>query len=67
MDYSLPGSSAWDFPGKYMGVCRHFLLQGIFPDEDSSLRLLQVDSLPMSHLGSPTYLFRRHNLIHKGV
>ena len=46
MDYSLPGSSAWDFPGKYMGMCCHFLLQEIFPDKDSSLPLLRVDSLP---------------------
>ena len=45
----------WDSPGKNAGVGCHFLLQGIFPTQGWSLRLLhcQVDSLPMSHLGIP--------------
>ena len=40
----------WDFPGKNTGVACHFLLQG-----RSNLCLLhwQVDSLPLSHQGSP--------------
>ena len=46
------------FPGKNTGVGCHFLLQGIFPTQGSNLHLLcllhwQVDSLPLSHLGSP--------------
>ena len=48
----------WDFPRKNTGVGHHFLLQGIFPTQVSDLRLLcwQVDSLPLSHLGSPREL-----------
>ena len=43
------------FPCKNAGVGCHFLLQGIFPDQGSNLCLLywQVDSLPLSHQGSP--------------
>ena len=49
----------WNFPGKNTGVGCHFLLQGIFPDQGSNSHLLlfllwQVDSLPLSHLGSPS-------------
>ena len=47
----------WDFPGKDTGVGCHFLLQGIFHlSVDRKLCLLhwQVDSLPLSHQGSPT-------------
>ena len=29
----------WDFPGKSAGVICHFLLQGIFPTQESNLRL----------------------------
>ena len=41
-----------------MGVGCHFLLQGIFPTQESNLCLLrllhwQADSLPPSHLGIP--------------
>ena len=48
---------SWEFPGKNTGVGCHFLLQRIFPNQGSSLRLLcllhwQADSLPLSHLGS---------------
>ena len=45
----------WDFPGKNTGVGCHFLLQGIFLTQGSNSCLLhwQVDSLPLSHLGSP--------------
>ena len=55
----------WDFPGKYnaggknTGVGCHFPLQGIFPTQWSNPRLLiaspalQVNSLPLSHLGMP--------------
>ena len=43
------------FPGENSGVGCHFLLQGIFPTQGSNLSLLhwQVDSLPLSPLGSP--------------
>ena len=39
---------------KNTGVDRHFLLQGIFPTQESNLWLLhwQADSLPLSHLRS---------------
>ena len=45
----------WDFSGKNTGVGCHFLLQRIFPTQGLNLRLLlwQVDSLPLSHQGSP--------------
>ena len=47
-----------DFPGKNTGVGCHFLLQRIFLTQELNLDLLcllhwQVDSLPLSHLGSP--------------
>ena len=56
MDCSPPDSSIHGiFPGKNTGVGCHFLLQGIFATQESSPRLLQwqVDSLPLSHWGSP--------------
>ena len=48
----------WYFPGKNTGMGCHALLQGIFPTQGSNPRLLcllqwQVDSLPLSHPGSP--------------
>ena len=45
----------WNFPGKNTGVGCHFLLQGIFLTQGSNPSLLcwQVDSLPLSHQGSP--------------
>ena len=45
----------WDFPGRNTGVGFHSLLQGIFPTQGSNLGLLhwQVDSLLLSHQGSP--------------
>ena len=48
----------WGSPGKDTGVGCHFLLQGIFPTQGSSpcvwcLLHWQVDSLPLSHPGSP--------------
>ena len=46
----------WYFPGKNTRVGCHFLLQEIFPTQGSNLHLLhwQVNSLSLSHLGSPT-------------
>ena len=54
----------WDFPGKNTGVGCHSLLQGIFPTQGSDLHLLhwQVDSLPLSHLGSP---FSECHMVHQ--
>ena len=48
----------WDSPGKNTGVGCNFLLQGIFLTQGSSLSLLhwQVDSLPLSHQGSPSFV-----------
>ena len=57
MNCSPPGSLCpWDFPGKnFTGVGCHSLLQVIFPTQVFKPHLLhrQVDSLPLSHLGSP--------------
>ena len=46
----------WDFPGKSTGVGCDYLLQEIFLTQGSNLCLLHwhVDSLPLSHLGSPS-------------
>ena len=51
MDYSLPGSCPWEFPGKSTGVGCHALLQEIFPTQGSNLCLpvssaLWANSLP---------------------
>ena len=45
----------WDPSGKNTEVGCHFLLQGIFLSQGSNTCLLhqQVDSLPLSHQGSP--------------
>ena len=45
----------WDFPGKNIGVCCHFLLQGIFLTQKLKSRFLhwQADYLPSTHQGSP--------------
>ena len=52
MGYNLPG-----FPGNNTGASCQFLLQGIFPTQGSNPCLLhwQVDSLLVSHLGSPVW------------
>ena len=52
-----PQAPLWNFPGKNTRVGGCFLLQGIFLTQGSNpcfLHLLQcqVDSLPLSHLGS---------------
>ena len=45
----------WNFPGKDTGVGSYFFLRGIFLSQELNLCILhwQVDSLPLSHLGSP--------------
>ena len=40
MDYSPPGSSPGNFPGKNTGVVCHFLLQGLFLTQESNPDLL---------------------------
>ena len=59
-NYSHPGSCVNEILQARV-VC-HFLLQGIFPTEGLNPHLLcllhlQAGSLPLHHLGSPTYLF----------
>ena len=54
-----------NFPDKNTGVGCHFLLQGIFLTEESNPNLLhllhwQVDSLPLSHVGSQLTDIARH-------
>ena len=48
----------WNSLGKNAGVGCHFLLQGLFPTQGSNPCLLhwQVNSLPLSHRGSPCVL-----------
>ena len=61
MDCSPPSSSVYGIlQARITGVGCHFLLQGIFPTLGWSLGLLhwQMDSLPLSHLGSPFSLHR---------
>ena len=45
----------WDSPGKNTGVCCHFLLQGIFPTQESNLGLLPCRQTlyQLSYEGSP--------------
>ena len=61
MDYSPPGFSVHDSPGKNTGVGCHALFQGIFLTWRSNpclLRLLNcTDSLSLSHQGSPVLRF----------
>ena len=49
----------WNSPGKNTGVGCHFLFQGLFQTEElnSSLQHWQVDSLPLTYLGSPHTLY----------
>ena len=69
MGCSLPGSSVHgDSPGKNTGVDYPFLLHGIFPTQGSNLHLFhllhwQADSLPLSHLGSPSGIMTGSNLL----
>ena len=50
----------WNSPGRNTGEGCHFFLQGIFQTQGSNSHLLhllhwQVDSLPLSYLGSPWF------------
>ena len=62
---SPPGFSVHGiFLGKTTGVSNHFLLQGIFLAQGSNPHLLHwwVNSLPLSHLGSPICNNKEQNL-----
>ena len=59
IDYGPPGSSVRGIQsGENAGVGCHFLLSGIFLTPNPGIKpaspALEVDSLPLSHLGSPT-------------
>ena len=45
----------WNYPGKNIGMCCHFLLQGISPIQGSNLGLLNCREVlySLSHKGSP--------------
>ena len=53
----------WDSPGKNTGAGCHSLLRGVFLTQGSNPHLLrwEVDSLPLSHLGSPPFLEQTAN------
>ena len=57
IDYTTRLLCPWHVPGKNTGVGCHFLLQGIFLTQGSNPGLLhwQADSLPLSHLQSPSH------------
>ena len=59
----------WDSPGKNTGMGCHFLLQGIFLTQGSSLRLLHCRQVlyHLSHqgsLGDHTYIYYKAQLLH---
>ena len=60
--------SPWNFPGKNAKVAGHFLLQGIFLTQVSYLCLLhlllwQEDSLPLSHLETPFFIYHFSSVV----
>ena len=69
MDCSLPGSSVHSiFLGKNTGAGCCSLLQGNFPTQGWNLHLLglldwQANSLPLSYLGSPGYMYQSVQLL----
>ena len=64
MDCSPLGSPVHGILQARTGVGCHFLLQGIFLTQGMNAHLLnyQVDSLPLSHQGSPTVYYRILNI-----
>ena len=57
MDCGLPGNFCpWNSSGKNIGMGCHFLLQWIFPTQESNLGLPHCRQIlyHLSHLGSPT-------------
>ena len=62
----------WDFPGNNTGVDSHFLIQDIFLTQGSNLHLVRflhgkVDSIPLSHLGSPRNGVWTVTFLHRNV
>ena len=58
MDCNPPGFSVHEiFQARILGVGCHFLLQGIFPTQESNLGFLHCRQMlyPLSHQGSPKY------------
>ena len=55
------------FLGKTTGVGCRFLLQGIFPTQGSNLPLIlwQMNSLPLSHLGSLLEPIHQLRVLHR--
>ena len=55
----------WDFPGNNTRMGCHFLLQGIFLTQGLNLCFLywQVNSLPLSHLGSFYLTWRKARIL----
>ena len=65
IDCSLPGSSVHgDSLGKNTGVSCHFLLQGLFPTQESNLGLLHCRQIlyRLSYEGSPSHMLDLWNL-----
>ena len=58
MDCSLQNSLLMDYPGQNTGVGCHFLLQGIFPTQESNPGLLHCRQIlyQLSYEGSPKYV-----------
>ena len=66
IDCSPPDSSVHGiFPGRTTGVGCHFLLQRMFLTQGLNLHLLhwQADSLPLSHLQSPHFIYNGLHLL----
>ena len=66
MDCNLPSAFVHGiFQARMLEWGCHFLLQGIFPTQGLNPHLLhcQADSLPLSHLGSPTHFHSWSNLM----
>ena len=55
----------WDFSGKNTRICCHSVFQGIFLTQGLKLSLLywQVDSLLLSHQGSPMVVYYLYKII----
>ena len=56
---ACPAPLSMDFPGTNTGMGCHFLLQGIFPTQESNPRLLhwQANSFPVNHLGRTFFVY----------
>ena len=59
--WTVACQAPWGSPSKNTGMCCHFLLQEIFPNQglNPCLWHWQADSLPLSHHGSPSNIHAR--------